>query len=211
MQLIARERGGECLSRRYGTSMKKLRWRCRKGHEWKAIPSHIKTGTWCPECWAARRKARLKKEQRITFENVKSIAKERGGRCLSKRYVNNLTKLRFRCERGHEWETIGNHVKRGSWCPRCFRIRKGLASRLTIEDMRDLARKKGGKCLSKEYENQTTKLKWRCSEGHEWESSPYYIKHRRLKFPNWCPVCTIIEKGEERRRSLKRRYGSAED
>ena len=34
------------------------------------------------------------------------MAQEHGGDCLSTFYVNNNTKLRWRCAKGHEWEAI---------------------------------------------------------------------------------------------------------
>ena len=55
----------------------------------------------------------------------------------------------------------------------------------TIEDMQDFAKPKGGKCLSVEYINARTKLKWRCSKGHEWEATPESIKNQH----SWCPYC----------------------
>ncbi|WP_373322126.1 zinc-ribbon domain-containing protein [Paraburkholderia adhaesiva] len=43
----------------------------------------------------------------------------RTGECLSERYVNNETKLRWRCAKGHEWEAVPASVIKGSWCPQC--------------------------------------------------------------------------------------------
>ncbi len=57
--------------------------------------------------------------RRLTIEERREIGEKRGGECLSPEYVNAHTKLRWRCEKGHEWEATPNHVKRGSWCPYC--------------------------------------------------------------------------------------------
>ena len=46
--------------------------------------------------------------------------------------------------------------------------------------MRELAQQKGGKCLSNKYINVDTKLRWKCGEGHIWESIPYLIKSGSL-------------------------------
>jgi hypothetical protein len=56
---------------------------------------------------------------------------------------------------------------------------------LGIEEMRDLARRRGGECLSPKYTNLGTELLWRCREGHEWSASPRSIKHAKT----WCPIC----------------------
>jgi len=51
--------------------------------------------------------------------------------------------------------------------------------------MRQLAASRGGKCLSNEYINAHTKLKWQCADGHIWESIPASVKQGCT----WCPFC----------------------
>lgn len=46
----AAHRGGSCLSDVYHNSQRKLRWRCARGHEWKAVWASVRRGTWCGEC-----------------------------------------------------------------------------------------------------------------------------------------------------------------
>ncbi len=53
-----------------------------------------------------------------------------------------------------------------------------------IEELSAIAKKNGGTCLSKKYLGYTTKLKWKCSEGHVWSSAP-----RNIKAGSWCPKC----------------------
>ena len=57
--------------------------------------------------------------------------------------------------------------------------------RLTIQEMRLIAKERGGKCLSDTYKGGNIKLRWKCSEGHIWEAIPLRIKHSKT----WCPVC----------------------
>lgn len=56
--------------------------------------------------------------------------------------------------------------------------------KLTLDDMRFLANKNGGKCLSKEYITSTTRLEWQCDKGHIWKALPKDIKRS-----HWCPIC----------------------
>jgi nucleoside-diphosphate-sugar epimerase len=63
--------------------------------------------------------------------------------------------------------------------------REGEPETYTIRDMRELARSRGGQCISKEYVDTKTKLRWKCAFGHDWEASP-----RLLKAGHWCPECT---------------------
>jgi hypothetical protein len=50
----ARSKGGELLSSVYANSKTRLRWRCKFNHEWRATPSKVRRGTWCPYCARSR-------------------------------------------------------------------------------------------------------------------------------------------------------------
>ena len=175
MQEIANGRGGECLSKKYINSKSKLKWRCKERHEWEAVPSSVKAGTWCPVCAGT---------QKSTIEKMHEIAKDRGGKCLSERYINESAKLTWQCKVGHQWETAPSNLKQGSWCPTCSGVRKN-----TIEDMQKIAKERGGKCLSKEYINNRSRLKWQCKNGHRWEAVPGNVQQG-----NWCAVCAGTKK-----------------
>lgn len=56
---------------------------------------------------------------------------------------------------------------------------------LTLDDMQDAARFRGGVCLSPFFEDMRTKLRWSCAFGHEFEATPALI----LKGGHWCPEC----------------------
>ena len=109
---------------------------------------------------------------KLTIEQMHALAKAKKGVCLSTKYVSAKTKLRWRCSEGHEWETTPDKVKQGKWCPRCGIARVASAHAGTIEQMHALAKSKKGVCLSTVYVNSYTKLRWRCAEGHEWETTP---------------------------------------
>ena len=169
MHRIAKERGGRCLSNKYINVHTKLKWKCAEGHQWEAQPSHIKTGTWCPYC---------NRNVKLTIEEMQKIAKSRGGKCLSDVYINANTKLLWECAEGHQWHATPSKIKQGKWCPYC------AGRHITIEDMRIIATKRGGKCLSDKYINSTTKLLWECSVGHKWTAMPLNVKRG-----SWCPHC----------------------
>lgn len=170
MKEIAKSRGGECLSKAYITNHTKMKWRCCEGHVWNATPGHIKSGEWCPNC-----------SQNVvkTLEDMRILAQIEGGECLATEYSNAHTKLTWRCSEGHEWEAVPNSVQQGSWCPYC----SGNVP-LAIDEMKEIAKSRGGECLSPEYRNNRYKLRWQCSIGHEWEASPGNIKKGK-----WCPTC----------------------
>lgn len=105
-------------------------------------------------------------EEQLEF--YKAIARERGGECLSDEYLNSKTKLPWRCAEGHEWEALPTNIKRGHWCLVCGNHRQGRQKAKSIETTQELARAEGGECLSSEYINNRTKLRWQCVKGHEW-------------------------------------------
>ncbi|MFP3414319.1 hypothetical protein SB773_22455 [Bacillus sp. SIMBA_074] len=113
------------------------------------------------------------------LDELREIAKKRGGNLLSAFYVNSKTPLKWQCAKGHIWEARPNNIKNGSWCPECSGLKRN-----TIEYMHELAKAKGGKCLSTTYVNNRTKLLWQCAKGHIWETKPLVIVNGR-----WCPEC----------------------
>jgi hypothetical protein len=50
MQILAKEKGGKCLSEIYINTCTKLSWECKFGHQWMTIPSCILKKSWCPKC-----------------------------------------------------------------------------------------------------------------------------------------------------------------
>jgi hypothetical protein len=110
MREMARENGGECLSRMYGGIYGKLRWRCAKGHEWTTPANNVRRGGWCPTC---------SHSARGTLEGMRALAIKRGGRCLTRRWDNHRGPLSFECANGHRFRARANVVKSGAWCPAC--------------------------------------------------------------------------------------------
>lgn len=169
-QQVAKKRGGRCLSRIYKNAHSELEWECQKGHKWNTKYSNIQRGYWCPRCSSRRR---------YTIEDVQKTAEERGGKCLSEKFINTKEKLKWQCSAGHQWEAIYSSIQKGRWCAKCAGKQP-----LTMQDMQETARKRGGNCLSKEYLNIQMKLKWQCSEGHVWDA-----KASHVKAGSWCPYC----------------------
>jgi len=135
---------------------------------------HYQMGCGCPAC-AGRRKTPLR--------DMKRLAKQRDGACLSTEYRNSKTNLRWRCSEGHVWEATPSNVTRlnGTWCPICA----GVAPR-DLGQMMRIAEERGGLCLSSAYKNLRIKLRWRCKNNHEFWMSPGKVIHRNA----WCPCCT---------------------
>ncbi len=180
MQIMAKKRGGKCLSTIYNNSQSKLIFQCSNMHEWETTPSSITEDHWCPKC---ARKENAKKTSG-NLEDVHKLARLRGGVCLSNEYINSKTKLRFRCAKMHEWETGPINVSQGRWCPFC-----GHSVRLSIDEVHQVLQNKQGRLISGEYLNQRSKMKVQCKEGHVWLTD-----FHRLKRGDWCAKCYHLKR-----------------
>lgn len=166
---MANKLGGECLSDFYLGYRKPMKFKCAKGHVWETCAMSIRAGKWCKIC----------RRNLPTIETFKKIAKDKKGKCLSKKYVNRKTKLKFKCFYGHVWTTTAEVVLKNCWCPECKGVKKQ-----TLKMFKKIAKSRGGKCLSESYKNSTKKLEYECFYGHRWEASCSAIKKG-----GWCPVC----------------------
>jgi hypothetical protein len=117
MKEYAKEKGGVCLSNRYRNAHQKLEFECKEGHRFSVNPNKIRSyGAWCKKCWY-----KLSADKRRgSIEVMKSIAKQREGRCLSDTYLNARSHLKWECKKGHTWKATPDSIKnKNSWCPKC--------------------------------------------------------------------------------------------
>jgi hypothetical protein len=173
LQERARQHGGMCLSHAYLGNRERHAFRCKFGHIWQTRPRNVHEDHWCPEC--------VRESAMLGLERMQRLARKRGGRCISERYIHSQTKLRFSCAEGHIFRLSPACLSRGQWCGQCAYI----ARRLRIEEMRAIARSRGGRCLSKTYLDCETHLLWMCADGHVWPAIPNNVKNKRT----WCPEC----------------------
>jgi hypothetical protein len=180
VQALAASRGGVCLSNVYAGIKQPLEWRCAHGHEWSAPLGNVLHGkTWCRFCAIGAKKN--------TIEQMRTCAESRGGLCLSDKYINGTTYLKWRCALGHEWDsTPTTIVTNGSWCGACADI----ARRRKIDDLREHARSLGGECLAETYADSAAHVDWICARGHKWAATSADV----LGKGTWCKQCFHIDR-----------------
>ncbi|MEI6815370.1 MAG: hypothetical protein WCL14_02075 [Bacteroidota bacterium] len=189
-QKIAADHGGKLLSLTYSGSRDKLLWECKEGHQWYANAFCIKRiKTWCPECSG---------KLPLTIEDMKNDAAKHGGECLSTEYLGVSKQLKWKCSEGHVWMAKPNNIRSGNWCDICAHKRIGDFHRDNIETFHEIAKKRGGKCLSTTYVRNLSKLEFECSEGHRWKAAPIGIKNMN----NWCPKCARVSCGIKNREDI---------
>lgn len=189
MRDYAEQQGGACLATEYIGSRVHYPFRCEHGHEWTTLAALIFRGTWCPRC--------QNKGNVYDIADMRRIAKEHGGRCLSRAYQNSQTRLEWKCAQGHRWQATPGSIVAGSWCRVC-----GYDGRkLGIELMRKIAAERGGRCISKTYINASTKLEWECRIGHRWLAKPNGIRSG-----HWCRFCAYLAMTTDPKTIRKRRH-----
>ncbi|WP_144532135.1 zinc-ribbon domain-containing protein [Bacillus paranthracis] len=181
---FAKSKEGECLSETYVNTHHKYVWKCKAGHTWEAPFSRIKSGAWCRACFIKKQAGNISGSIRI--QDLIELAESREGICLSNIYINSKHKYQWRCKEGHTWEATYSRINSGGWCPVCaVQNRAANKRKYSISDMKKLAEKHGGECLSEEFIAVSKKLIWRCGKGHVWEAIATPI----IRNGTWCPTC----------------------
>lgn len=119
VKAMAAARGGDCLNESYLGIHRKHLFRCGLGHVWEAQPANLRhRGSWCPAC-ADRPQPLTSEASALKLAQIREIARNRLGRCLSNVYLGDKVHLLFECADGHQWWTTPNTIKRPHWCPLC--------------------------------------------------------------------------------------------
>lgn len=169
------ESEGYSLLSEYKTSKLKVKLRCDRGHEYEVKPNNFNNGQRCRKCRG------LCQDQ--TKEEVLDLLKEEGYELLSE-YENSRTMIRLRCNKGHEYNVLTRNFKRGDRCLKCSGSCPEVAE---AEFIRSLDQ--DGYTLLSDYRGTHTKVKVRCTDGHEYETEPNNFKQGRrcTKCSDRCP------------------------
>ena len=182
LQKYAARRGGKCLLEKAPTPPHAhIRWQCAKNHIWNGTLAAFSKGKWCPEC---------AKSGRSFVEDMRILASQYGGQCLSEMHKRTSAPLLWRCKEGHEFlANAGTIRKRGIFCRTCHWAKK---SALSLERMHALAKQRGGKLLSTEYiPANRGRMRWRCAHGHVWDM----VGITKIVLGRWCPTCSGRREG----------------
>ena len=130
LQEIDISKGGLCLSNKYTKAHTKMEFQCNAGHTWFASATSIKSGTWCQKCHNLEVGSQ---EDGITLDFLHSVAVRKGGRLISKQYINSGEPIEWECANGHRWFAKYDHIKNDSWCPICSAGISENITRLILE------------------------------------------------------------------------------
>lgn len=184
---IVAQKGGHLISTTYLGVKVKHEVECLNGHKLWLTPDALKRGSWCRVCKGFRS---------VDIEVCRSKAILNGGQLLSRNYKGNRIKMKWQCKEGHIFMSDWHAVGRGSWCRICRVEASAAKLRDNIEMFRQIVAAKGGKCLSNEYKNQSTRIKVQCGDcDFIWDAYPASLKQGR-----WCQRCAWIKNGSKRRK-----------
>ena len=137
----------------------------------------------------------MSSQHRHSLDDMKALARSKGGLCLSEEFVSVGKKMLWRCgECGHEWEAAPKTILYGyhdSWCPACGMLKRRETQRANrFAALKAFARAKGGECLSDVYVSNDAPLIWSCSRGHSWEATAKSVFQRKT----WCRKCRTADR-----------------
>ena len=171
-------------------SSKKIWWECSKGHEWKATIGSRNAGSRCPYCSG---KLVIIGETDLQTVN-KKLANEwnydkNNGLTPMVVLPKSNKKVWWKCTQGHEWQATISSRNNDIGCPYC-------SGRFPIKGKNDLQtvnpnlanewnyEKNNGLTPADVMPNSGKKVWWKCSQGHEWQTTIY----NRNK-GSGCPIC----------------------
>ena len=177
-------------------SNKKVWWKCSKGHEWQAIISNrTKHNSDCPYCAGQRVIKGYNDLQTINPDVAKEWNYEKNDNLKPENFTaNSSKKVWWKCNNGHEWQASICNRNKERGCPYCSnkKVLFGYNDLQTVNPAlaKEWNCEKNGNLKPENFTaNSHKKVWWKCSKGHEWEST---IAHRNNG--RGCPVCNSGQK-----------------
>ena len=171
-------------------SGKKVWWKCEKEHEWQAVIGSRNKGCGCPYCAGKLAITGLTDLRTINPDLAQEWNKARNvGLTPNDVLPSSNRKAWWKCEKGHEWQATIYSRNSGCGCPYCSnkKVLKGYNDLRTVRP--DLAaewnyEKNDGFSPADFIFDSDKKIWWKCSKGHEWQTS---IANRNKGTA--CPIC----------------------
>lgn len=155
----------------YVNNKTKINHKCNKcGYIYKQKPDNHLHNNGCPNC-----RGKFKK----TPQEYYNECKQRGLDMPIENYINALTKIKHRCDKGHVYKQQPSSHLNGNGCPKCFG-----KSKKTTQEYINKCKQLGIDLPIEEYVKSNTKIKHKCSNGHIYEQKP----NNHLN-GNGCPKC----------------------
>ncbi len=168
-------------------SNKKRFWICKTGHQWESVVLHRTHGNGCPVC-SGHKVLPGFNDLQTTHPEVAAQADGWDPKTVSR---GSHRKLGWVCEFDHRWETAVFHRTRGHGCPICGGKKVLVGTNDLAATHPEIAVEAFGWDPSTLVSGSNKRRKWRCTEGHIWETTPNSrTTGGRKKTGNGCAVCS---------------------
>lgn len=104
--------------------------------------------------------------KKLTYDYVKQYFQDNNCELLETEYINNYTKMRYKCVCGRFSKISFNSFKRGSRCKKCGSKKASEKNKLSYNYVRNYFKNNSCELLEKEYINSFVKMEYRCSCGN---------------------------------------------
>ena len=217
---FAKEKGGKCISKKYGNYHTALDFKCELGHIFHRDPAGLldkNDPKWCGVCL----KIKQYDEKRVySLEQVKDYVESKEGKLLSiEKPVMAKSKTKIKCKNNHlitpDVSTLLGSKK--SWCKKkgCWSPPHKLSYEFVKKTVKDL----GGELISDTYEGAHEPITYKCNRCEKVHDRPFQYLFAENKGV-FCPDCDaknfvnydIVKKGVEDRggKLLSKEYISAQ-
>jgi hypothetical protein len=182
-QALVTALGGRLITTEYRNAKSRIDVECANHHRFATNYDRLRQRKWCRLCYLAKRDNKLK----FTVDDMRRVAQDRGGDCLSTAYRGMKVKLQWECrEHGEFVATPNNVVHNNEWCPDCGELTKGRAQR-PLPDVMAYVQEHGGEIVEglASYAGSKSRIGIRCANGHTWSATTGSLLYAR----SWCPHC----------------------
>lgn len=175
----------------YVSAKTKMKYRCPKHPDKELSISYDKlkqSVQGCPHC----SRERVGDKLRTPIEEVRKAFEDKGLELLETKYVNNKTKMKYRCPKHPDKDlsvTFDSLKSKGTGCPFCGYERIADSLRISFEDVKRAFEERGYVLLETKYVDGHTKMKYRCP-NHPTEKLS--ISYANLRYHDQgCPLCGL--------------------
>jgi len=143
----------ELLETEYINANTKMKYKCKCGNESSITYGNFQSGKRCMKCGGC---------EVLKYDFVRNYFKEQECELLEIEYINNETKMSYRCKCGNESSITFGSFQSGSRCSKC-----GGSEVLKYDFVKNYFKEQDCELLETEYTNANTKMKYICKCGNE--------------------------------------------
>lgn len=189
LKSMVEDKGCELISDCYVGANEKVIVKCNNGHEIQKTYNIMRRDTKCYKCM---------KNAIGSIQNIREIASDGDIECLSRKYVNRDTPLKFMCGNNHIFSMLPDTIYRNDYihCNKCIHNTKYMNKIINIVKRND------GDCLDTKYPGSIhAKISLKCKNGHLFSSTLGCLSRG-----NWCHACKTGKHSIETMQELAAKY-----